>query len=360
MLFGQILSWYSLPCRWTNRVSAAHSRICKRQIKAVYFHDLFRTTSYRYTRCLSGDLYAMSQCFTVKSGMAIGPDATLTTTTKNAADLYFVRLFSLLAWQTLQIYYITIGKSHKGDISLFCIAASSFYRPPFAHKKNIVRHQSLCDRSNATRSVSLTAQYLALPQKCQGSMLKCKDGSCITHESLCLWRDNCSPTHCSCHTGGRDIHDVHYCLNICAPSDCICPHHHFQCTSGGCIKMTQACDGEINCKDASDEFCGLQNIRRKNNKLDTELHTLISKQYFCLAFLCFSGECLSMQYVNDLLADCSSGQGEDEPLFTQLREGNAFMECNEPNTFPCVPGLPNCFPLDKLCYYDFDVDGNTL
>ena len=303
----------------------------------------------------------MSHCFAVKSSTEIGPNGTLTPTAKRAADLYFVRVFSLLAWHTLHMYYITIGKSHKGDISAFCIAASSFHRPPFAHRENTLRPKSLCDQSNTTIRISLEAQNLTFPTQCHGNMLKCKDGSCVSFDSLCLWRSLCSPSNCACYIGGREIRDVHCCLNVCAPRNCICPQHHFQCTCGGCIIMTQICDGQINCRDASDEFCGLQNIVRKNKKvINTGLDTLISKSYFCLAFLCFSGECISMRYVNDLLADCSSGQGEDEPLFTQLREGKTFVACNEANSFPCVPGLPNCFPLDKLCYYDFDIYGNTL
>ena len=306
-------------------------------------------------------MFAISQCFVINSGREIRPHAKYTPIANNSVDLYFTRLFSLLAWHTLEMYYITIGTAHKRDISTFCINADSLYRPPFAHMKNILRDQSLCEQSNTTRRISLVTQNLALPTECQGNMLKCKDKSCVSYDGLYLRQNDCLPSNYVCHTGGQEIRDVNYCLNICTPSDCICPQHNFQCTCGGCIEMILVCDGVINCRDASDELCNLEYIDRENEECtETRLQTLINDKYFCLAFLCFSGECISIRYVNDLLADCSSGQGEDEPLFTQLRENKIYIECSEPDTIPCVPGLPNCFPLNKFCHYDFNVDGNTL
>ena len=361
VLFGHILSWYSLPCRWAYHGAGTHSPICKRHVQTGYFPSFFKYKNSKYTRCLSGEMFALRQCFAIMQREILGQNEKLTSTAKNSADLYFVSLFSLLAWHTQQMYHITIRTTHKRGISAFCLASSSLYRPPFALKENIIRHQSLCDQSNKTKRMSLVAEYFAPPTQCQGNVLKCEDGSCVSYDSLCLLHDNCLPSKCACHSGGREIRDTHYCLNICSPNDCVCPQHHFQCSCGGCRKMALVCDGDIDCRDASDELCGLKYIGRKNNEIDdTGLETLIHDKYFCLAFLCFSGECILIQHVNDLLADCSSGQAEDEPLFKQLREGKIYIECHELNAIPCVPGLPNCFPLDNLCHYDYDIYGNTL
>ena len=356
VLFGQIQSWYSIPCVWAYHGRALHSPICKRRVETVYSPPYF---SPKITRCLRGQMFAIRHCFGIKSSSETQPSAKFISTGSGSVDLYFVHFFSVLSWHTSNMYHITIEKSHK-DISEYCVAATSYYRPPYAHNMNILHHESVCDQSNITIHFHLEAQPL-LPKQCKGGMFRCKDGSCVLNDNLCVWHVTCSPSSCACHNDGQEIRDIHYCLNICTPGICICPDHYFHCTSGGCIKMALVCDSENNCKDASDEFCGLENIDKANKKLgDAVTEILVDDRGLCLGFLCLSGECISLRYVNDLLADCSSGQGEDEPLLTQLRAGKIFTECSEPNTIPCIPGLPICFPLDKLCLYDFDVYGNTI
>ena len=42
---------------------------------------------------------------------------------------------------------------------------------------------------------------------------------------------------------------------MCLPGTCLCPKHHFRYTAGGCLPINFVCDGEMNCKDGSDELC---------------------------------------------------------------------------------------------------------
>ena len=122
----------------------------------------------------------------------------------------------------------------------------------------------------------------------------------------------------------------------------------------GCIDVASVCDGQINCADASDEICVTELMASKD--YDNVIKITIDNRNFCLGFVCQSGQCLNMKYVDDLLPDCPGGQGEDEAKILQLRfEGRSFA-CENPAYFPCVSGLFVCFPLHAFCLYDPDED----
>ena len=148
------------------------------------------------------------------------------------------------------------------------------------------------------------------------------------------------------------------CFPSCMPGNCLCPYTHFQCGSGCCILMAFICDVQLNCPDVSDEICEVKTEARIT--INAQIESVVGGRYFCLGYRCSTGECIASKYVNDLLPDYAGGQATNEDLYLRMRYDGEYFECQDPTHFPCVGGLPVCFPLNKLCLFETDEEGYPM
>ena len=347
LLFDNVPSWYSWPCHDRNFYRIPF--ICKRRIKTRRRTAYDITSNNKYTICHSKEIFVLNQCFAIRRGLSAAPT---TRKIKHAVQKYFIRLISIISWQTSTSYQLFFSNSQHGNLTnASCV--TTVLAPGLANDimRTVKPTQVACDILNSTNILYIGDGKSDTKISCQSNLIQCDDGTCISHFNLCNFNNQCYINEL-----GKD--DSYLCFPSCMPDNCLCPPNHFQCGSGGCIQMAFICDGQINCPDASDEICKSQIEERTISNFGIE--TLVDERYFCLEYSCSTGECIHNKYVNDLLPDCASGQAEDEYLFLSLRYDGEYFECQDPTHFPCVGGLPVCFPLNKLCLFEPDEDGYLM
>ena len=295
----------------------------------------------------------MGQCFAITWGLPgqriVGNLIT------HVVEQYFIRLISIISWQTSASYTLFITNNRHGiltnAINASCI--ETILTPGLAYDvlRQVIPTQVTCKILNSTNILSIREGRKIAQINCLSNQIQCGDGSCISHYSLCN-------VNYQCYTRELIMNNSSLCFPFCMPGNCLCPSNYFQCMSGGCILMAFICDGQIQCQDASDEVCEVDANERKiaNRKIEV----LISDRYFCLGFLCPTGVCIHSKYVNNLLPDCVSAIPADEDLFFRFRYDDERFECKEPTHFPCIGGLPVCFPLNKFCLFQPDEDGYPM
>ena len=354
LLFGRMPSWYNLPCSSVT----TRSVICKRLIEYHRPTPYHISSNKHYTKCHSGDLFADQRCFSInwdiKSLSGIQRPFILT----YIVERYFINLFSLITEITLQNHSVIFGSptSDTNKDNCFVIGLPNY--TPFEYQRNIFVHRSRCHRSNISKVFHVVPTNYHHHVRCTVNQFHCNDGTCISQYNLCQRHPKCERSLCVCHIDGHMFSGVYECIISCNPVNCRCPLHHFQCSTGGCIQMALVCDGKPDCSDASDEMCALGTMRQSTSIAMDEI--LIGDTKFCLAFRCQSLKCVPLKYVNDLVPDCPGGLAEDESLFIRLRNNGERSNCLDQSHFPCVPGLPVCFPIEKVCHYEIDQEGNVL
>ncbi len=117
-------------------------------------------------------------------------------------------------------------------------------------------------------------------------------------------------------------------LALCTKISYICPEER-------CIPFTYVCDGTPHCKDAADEFCIKDQVRK----------AIAHNSFVCNN----SGKIIDMKYVSDLFPDCE--YGEDEESYFQTDEdqprGRLF----------CQSGQNASFSYNDICQYDVYENG---
>ena len=353
LLYGLVPSWYNLPCWHTPQ-----AMICKRRLEHWRRFPYHVVSENGYIPCHRHEIFVINKCISITRGLPSSQHKILPFS--NYIEEYLVYMFSFLVWHTLQTYQLLFldprNDSYAGHR---CTTLTSSPGLEYDINRKVIVEQSICRRSNKSNLISFITEDTKALVQCQVNQIKCDDNTCISQYDLCRCDHYCSAARCSCQmSNGTKINQPIFCQTACMPEDCFCPQHNFQCSSGGCIQKAAICDGANDCKDASDEFCAIR-MTLPGAQNDTIL-AVIDFKYFCTGFLCWSGECIHMNYVNDLLPDCPGGRAEDEPNFLNLRyNGNSYL-CTDPTHFPCVVGLPVCFTVNQLCLYEFDDDGNTL
>ena len=330
--------------------------LCKRRLEKVRISQV--KLPREYVNCQSDELFVLGKCFkmywrwddTSKIPGYIGTDI----------NGYFVRLFSIITRVTLREYH-SFMQDHffTRGINSVCLQIRLSPGLPYDISRFVFIRRSSCQSKNASRIVS----FISMPKNqgavCQSNQAQCGDGTCVTQEHICSNARVCMTSECSCHAIESKINSPRYCHTGCIPGSCSCPRHHFQCISGKCIQMHLICDGEINCSDASDEFCGKEITSSKTDETGESREVIINEISHCLGYRCQTGICIELKHVNDLLPDCPGTTADDEPFFHFLRYRNIHQECRNPNHLPCVAGLPVCYPINKLCLFDVDENGNT-
>ena len=353
LLFGSIPSWHSMPCD----NSFPGTLICKSRVKATQTATHHLNTGYPYAKCNLGEIFVMERCFGLWLSAELETKSLSSLRLKRSVENYFISLFSFLAWQSSQVYQIVIARHPRTGEPNSCILTYMADRSPFIYDRNVIISRSTCEKTNGSKMVHIVSMKSGLLVHCEVNQFQCDDGTCISHEHLCDWPNDCSLASCVCWVEGREITDARYCRDVCMPGKCSCSEHHFQCTAGGCIQISFVCDGAINCQDGSDEFCKIQDTRPRFAKENSTNEILLKRNFFCLGYLCPHGVCIPIKYVNDLLPDCPNRSANDEYLFLQLRFQNKRLGCRDPHEIPCVVGLPVCFSVTNFCLYDFDEYG---
>ena len=355
---GKNPAWYSLPCHIEER-----DYICKRLSETVLLplpnHVI---TSAYYSKCDVQELYAINKCYLILD-QAIRSGTNVVVDIDVSVRDYIMHLLQSLNAVTSMKYQLQIQKSHANMIDSsnhLCILIAS---RTFLSSRNTI--QSIKVRKCVPMKASKTFYVFAgrnLKRDCKSNQVLCNDGTCISQTYFCFDYISCSSKNCACRNETQLVYDEHYCRYLCAPQSCLCPPHHFQCGSRGCIQFTLICDGKPDCDDSSDEMCGyITRLTSQPKGHDqTEILYTIGHGVYCLGYQCSSGECISLRYVNDLIPDCPGGQAEDEHLFLRMFYHEEHFDCADKSYHPCAAGLPVCFPLVKLCLFDSDEEQNIL
>ena len=351
LLFGSVPSWYRWDCHDSNFYNIPV--ICKKRIEMMRIIPYHTISNYNRTICHINELFVLGQCFAIMRGLS--GLATIEKSITHVVEQYFIHLISIISWQTSNSYQLFIPNDHPDILNnvtnALCI--ETVLTPGLAYDimRQVIPTQVTCKSLNSTYIFSIKHGRKNTEISCQSNLIQCDDGSFISHDSLCNVKNKCHITKLGMNT-------PLLCFPLCMPNNCLCPPNHFQCGSGGCILMASICDGQINCPDASDEICQVKSEERTIK--NTAIEALIDGRYFCLGYHCSTGECVHSKYVNDLFPDCSGGLAADEDLFLRLRYDGELFECKEPTHFPCVGGLPVCFPLHKFCLFEPDEDGYPM
>ena len=199
--------------------------------------------------------------------------------------------------------------------------------------------------------------FVPLAYQCDG------ETDCSENED----EQNCDHVICSTHK---------YCTNGCVFPDCICTQLYHQCTLGGCIHQTFACDGVVHCPaDDSDELMCQYQLSKSTQKKrlpndvfslcnsfsnetypNNEICLLTRDQYgvvehcsntehlrFCVDFRCpnhykcLESYCIPLHFVCDGIKDCPTGQDED---YCEEFVCQGYFQCK---------GMPLCLHLNYLC-----------
>ena len=193
---------------------------------------------------------------------------------------------------------------------------------------------------------------------CGPAMQRCDDGSCRAQSIICIFDFQCVWNLCACTTSSNITESIDYCRYWCSPGICTCSPLMFQCSTRGCIPYSHVCDNVYDCADTSDEFCIGSKVHKysvQNTLLDLQL--LIKKSsIWCFGFICSSGLCIDVNFVDDLIPDCSDAEDESHSL--AMKYNGLQFYCDDMQEIPCVPNHSKCFRISHLCVYDHDTFGH--
>ena len=186
--------------------------------------------------------------------------------------------------------------------------------------------------------------------KIPSNVFHCKDGTYIAETSLCDGIEDCpegtDENQCNC-TNASDLYHVNckYLYNNISHTYS-CTAYYFTCVSSfTCIPYSKVCDFYEDCFQGEDEFCRFQ--------ADKDLK--IVKNVSIAIFACLkNNKTIPASLVDDFIPDCPN-TFEDEIQYYNLMT-NPFhnhSSCQTKEELPCIPGHSHCFPLNKLCIFEF-------
>ena len=203
--------------------------------------------------------------------------------------------------------------------------------------------------------------YLLIPMpetqiKVKSILYQCSDGTYIDQTLSCNNITDCitgtDEENCVCQVESQSKLSISKYLCKNDYEKCTCSDSFFQCsTLLLCIPFLFVCDGKIDCPKGDDEFCSDIFSSKNEKSVDSCGNTF----FRCIK----SNISIPISFVDDLVPDCPYSF-EDELQYYNLLTNPYHVKqlCNSSYELPCVSGHNHCFPLSKLCIYDFQY--NTL
>ena len=240
---------------------------------------------------------------------------------------------------------------------------------------NINHNNSVCD---VTVAVHLSETFeLKHKTDCPTGQYACADGHCINEYSVLDGHTDCNDSSDEQIAYDLDVKNDSFISETIAGNLTsatynlwISTAHGFMCDDRRVIPWMAVCDSTPHCPSGVDEtFCEETTVRTKHTftkpivtcqtsvlqYLDNDTEYLTEKFVACSG----SRECIQVDELNDFIVDCSGG--EDEPVLLSAGIPYPGWDGKCPvGHLHCVPGHPRCFPIEKLCVYDVDVNGKLL
>ena len=196
--------------------------------------------------------------------------------------------------------------------------------------------------------------YLLFPvpfsqMKTPTTLFHCSDGSYIVETLVCDGIEDCNEgtdeKNCICNNCSK-VHLYKYnCYNNLKV--CTCSDFFYQCSSFQiCIPYQFVCDEYNDCQQGEDEICSGITSKIKTGSQ----HTSNNETFKCL----MSGNSIPASFLDDLVPECPTSFEDEVQYYNLLTVPyQSSTPCTNSNELPCVPGHDYCFPLNKLCVYDF-------
>ena len=133
-----------------------------------------------------------------------------------------------------------------------------------------------------------------------------------------------------------------------------CSPFYFTCPSlRNCIPYGKVCNGYVDCLYAEDEIC--QNLISK--KVKNVIYTLPISTFTCTR----SNTVIASFLVDDLIPDCPDSIEDELQYFNLVTDPFHIQQtCNSGQELACLPGHSHCFPMDKLCIFEFQYNTTIL
>ena len=340
-------TWKTIPCSYM----FARIWICKHKLGRRVYPS---TAGISVVTCCKHCMMISHLCHKMCYAKEIA-ETTLPKHQKRSQHDYITKMIDVLSTLEIDSAFRVVISNTQYNMTDIYSKVCEFHVTPSWSKYNA--------RENTSSEVNLLLirDGFKTSNTCADRQHRCINGSCILPTLLCVSDTNCDPSQCMCHSHGREIRSIDYCVKECAPTNCTCAVLMFQCTGGGCVPYTLLCDGEPNCGDASDEFCTEttvdKSIRYDQRQLISNKKLLVANiegYSLCLGFKCKSGDCMVLSYVNDLIPDCPGLRAEDEIHGLSIKYHNQSYGCAYQAGIACFPGHSKCFRINQLCLYDID------
>ena len=266
-------------------------------------------------------------------------------------DISITEYFSLIQHYTIHPVQFTLPGTSNESFIIYSAVQSSVYKKLFWVEKI------------SKETFSQYDGYLLFPipfsqMKVSTALFHCSDGLYIDETLVCNGIKDCSEgtdeENCICSNYSKVSLSVCK-YNHCSKSKrCPCSDYFYQCSSFPfCIPYLLVCDGHKDCQQGEDEICSdsIQKVK-----------IVFQKSLSNTSFKCFTGRNhIPISFVDDLVPECPISF-EDEAQYYNLLTNphHKSSPCSNSNELPCVSGHNYCFPLSKLCVYDFSTNSLKL
>ena len=185
----------------------------------------------------------------------------------------------------------------------------------------------------------------------------CSDNLYIDETLICNGIKDCATgtdeEHCICEQHSLLSTSICKFINTNGNKEYTCSDFFYKCLSSLiCIPFLFVCDGHRDCPQGEDEFC-IQYSNAEHGLSDT---------YEAILFKCTkNNRFVPLQFGNDLIPDCPDSFDDEVEYFNLLTSSYHLPNsCNSTYELSCIPDHSHCFPLNKLCMYDFEKSSMQL
>ena len=131
-------------------------------------------------------------------GLELETKSSLSFRLKRSVENYFIHLFSLLVWQSLQVLQMVVENHPRTGKPNKCIATYVANWSPFIYDRSVTINRSTCGKANGNNVFRIDSIESRPITHCEANQFQCDDGTCFSHQYLYDWPDECSPSTCVC------------------------------------------------------------------------------------------------------------------------------------------------------------------